>query len=378
MKRRYNKRTNPTRFREKGYMAHDVFISHSAKDKKVAESICQALEKEGVSCWIAPRNIVPGRKWGGSIIDAINGSKVMVLVFSKNANESQQILREVERSVNKGIPVIPFRIDEIDPNKDLEYYIMTEHWLDAFTKPMDQHVRRLSETVRSLIPYKEKETDGDGGTGAGEDELDHESRKAAEEIDRIREERGDDVVVPPDPPSRTKQIAAAVAAAAAFAALSAYFGLLVVFIPTVCIIAAWWLIGNFRDTKHSPMYPALTLIGGHILWFIVGIISVLALTGNPEAIQLDASGTVIDALITAGLFAWLLLKPGKVSGIANVLGAVFFLIANISALSEISEPIIVNGIILHCIFYAATLAALGYGIFKLRKPASGSVRSAHP
>lgn len=359
-------------------MAHDVFISHSAKDKKVAESICQALEKDGVSCWIAPRNIIPGRKWGGSIIDAINGSKVMVLVFSKNANESQQILREVERSVNKGIPVIPFRIDEIDPNKDLEYYIMTEHWLDAFTKPMDKHVERLSETVRSLVPYKEKDTDGNDGPGTDEDEFDHESRKAAEEIDRIREERGDDVVVPPEPASQTKKIAAAVAALAAFAALSAYFGLLVVFIPVVCIIAAWWLIGNFRDTKHSPMYPALTLIGGHILWFIIGIISVIALTGQPDAIQLDASGTVIDALISAGLFAWLILRPGKVSGIANVLGAIFFLIANISALSEIQEVMIVNGIILHCIFYAATLAALGYGILKLGKSAPERVRSAHP
>jgi len=363
-------------------MAHDVFISYSAKDKKVAESICQALEKDGVSCWIAPRNIIPGRKWGGSIIDAINGSKVMVLVFSKNANESQQILREVERSVNKGVPVIPFRIDEIDPNKDLEYYIMTEHWLDAFTQPMDQHLRRLAETVRSLIPYREEFKNGDEGEDASGDEeagegLDHESRKAAEEIDRIREERGDELVVPPDPVSRTKQIAAAVAALVVFAALGAYFGLLVVFIPAVCIIASWWLIGNLRDTKRSPMYPALSLIGGHILWFIVGIISVLALTGNPDAIQLDASGTVIDALITAALFSWLLFKPGKVSAIANVLGAVFFLIANISALSEISEPIIVNGIILHCIFYAATLAALGYGILKLSKTGPVRVRGAH-
>lgn len=363
-------------------MAHDVFISHSVKDKKVAESICQALEKDGISCWIAPRNIIPGRKWGGSIIDAINGSKVMVLVFSKNANESQQILREVERSVNKGVPVIPFRIDEIDPNKDLEYYIMTEHWLDAFTQPMDQHLRRLSETVRSLIPYRDEFKNGDGGEISSDheeegEELDHESRKAAEEIDRIREERGDEVVVPPEPVSQTKLIVAGVAALVAFAGLGAYFGLLVVFIPAVCIIAAWWLIGNFRDTKRSPMYPALSLIGGHILWFIVGIISVLSLSGSPETMQLNATGTVIDALITAALFSWLLFKPGKVSAIANVLGAIFFLIANISALSEIHETIVVNGIILHCIFYAATLAALGYGLLKLRKAEPVRVRGAH-
>jgi hypothetical protein len=359
-------------------MPHDVFISHSAKDKKIAETICQALEKEGVSCWIAPRNITPGRKWGGSIIDAINGSKVMVLVFSRNANESQQILREVERSVNKGVPVIPYRIDEIDPNKDLEYYIMTEHWLDAFTKPMDQHLRRLTETVRSLIPYREEDNDGNGDKDTGDDELDKESREAAEEIDRIREERGDEVVVTEDPASRKKKIAGAAAVAVAFAALSAVFGLLVIFIPAVCIIAAWWLVGNFRDTKHSPMYPALTLIGGHILWFVVGIISVMSLSGSPETMQLDATGTMIDALITAGLFAWLLFKPGKVPAIANVLGALFFIIANLSALSEIQETVIVHGIILHCIFYAATLAALGYGIYKLGKPAPERVRSAHP
>lgn len=363
-------------------MAQDVFISHSVKDKKVAESICQALEKEGISCWIAPRNIIPGRKWGGSIIDAINGSKVMVLVFSKNANESQQILREVERSVNKGVPVIPFRIDEIDPNKDLEYYIMTEHWLDAFTQPMDQHLKRLSETVRSLIPYRDEFKNGDGGDDTdrekAEDELDHESRKAAEEIDRIREERGDEVVVRPEPVSQTKLIVAGVAALVVFAALGAYFGLLVVFIPAVCIIAAWWLIGNFRDTKRSPMYPALSLIGGHILWFIVGIISVLSLSGSPETMQLNATGTVIDALLTAALFSWLLFKPGRVSAIANVLGGIFFLIANLSALAEIHETIVVNGIILHCIFYAATLAALGYGLLKLRKSEPVRVRGAHP
>ena len=45
-------------------MAHDVFLSHSVKDKAVAEAIVARLEAESVTCWIAPRDVVPGRRLG--------------------------------------------------------------------------------------------------------------------------------------------------------------------------------------------------------------------------------------------------------------------------------------------------------------------------
>ena len=90
-------------------MAHDVFISYSLKDKQIADAACVVLETNGIRCWIAPRDIVPGRDWGGSIMEAIRGSGAMVLIFSANANTSAQIKREVERAINKGLPVISFR-----------------------------------------------------------------------------------------------------------------------------------------------------------------------------------------------------------------------------------------------------------------------------
>ena len=40
-------------------MAHDVFISHSSKDKPIADAICANLEGTGIRCWIAPRDIAP-------------------------------------------------------------------------------------------------------------------------------------------------------------------------------------------------------------------------------------------------------------------------------------------------------------------------------
>jgi hypothetical protein len=133
-------------------MSHEVFICYSARDKTVANAICAVLEAEGVRCWMAPRDILPGADWGESIIDAINDARAMVLVFSSNANEAQsQIKREVERAVNKGIPVIPLRIENVMPTKALEYFLSTPHWLDAFTPPLDDHVRQLAYSIKQLL-----------------------------------------------------------------------------------------------------------------------------------------------------------------------------------------------------------------------------------
>src|SRR6516165_5225118 len=91
-------------------MAHDVFISYSTKDKPVADAVCASLEGHGIRCWIAPRDIIPGMDWGGSIVEAIESARLMVLVLSASADASPQILREVERAVNKGVRIIPLRI----------------------------------------------------------------------------------------------------------------------------------------------------------------------------------------------------------------------------------------------------------------------------
>jgi len=47
--------------------------------------------------------VVPGADWGESIINAIESSRIMVLIFSQSVNASPQIKREVERAVNKGV-----------------------------------------------------------------------------------------------------------------------------------------------------------------------------------------------------------------------------------------------------------------------------------
>jgi TIR domain len=78
-------------------MKRTVFISHSSKDKAIGDEVCRFLEAKGVSCWIAPRDVTPGKNYGAAIVEAINECAVFVLILSDDSNKSGQVVREVER-----------------------------------------------------------------------------------------------------------------------------------------------------------------------------------------------------------------------------------------------------------------------------------------
>lgn len=132
-------------------MPSQVFISYSSKDRVVANMVCALLEERGHRCWIAPRDIVPGTSWGEAIIDGLKSSSIFVLVFSQHANTSPQILREVERAVHLGLPIIPFRIEDVVPERSLEYFMSVPHWLDALSPPVEDHIAKLGDVVAMLI-----------------------------------------------------------------------------------------------------------------------------------------------------------------------------------------------------------------------------------
>ena len=116
-------------------MAHDVFISYSSQDKAVADALCARLEGDKIRCWIAPRDVLAGIPYAEALTDALAASRLMVLVLSAKSNESRHVMREVESAVSRGTPIVPFRIEDVQPSKSLDYYLKSIHWLDALTPP---------------------------------------------------------------------------------------------------------------------------------------------------------------------------------------------------------------------------------------------------
>ena len=75
----------------------------------------------------------------------------MVLILSPFANRSEHTRGEVALAAKRGIPIIPFRAENVDPSEALAYYLSNVHWFDAFSPPVSRHLPRLAETIMSLL-----------------------------------------------------------------------------------------------------------------------------------------------------------------------------------------------------------------------------------
>ena len=130
----------------------DIFVSYCAKtDRDSAYELVEYTESRGIECWIAPRDVQGGMEWAAEIVNAITLAKVMVLIFSTSANSSPQVRREVMLAVDRGVRVVPFRIEDITPAASLEYFLAGHQWLDAFPPPLEPHYSKLVVCLNNLL-----------------------------------------------------------------------------------------------------------------------------------------------------------------------------------------------------------------------------------
>lgn len=132
-------------------MKYDVFISHSSKDKAVADKLCEYLEQHDIKCWIAPRNVLGGMPYAREIFNGIDESQILLLVFSGNSNVSRHVEREIDRAFNKEKVIIPFRIEECFMSDVLSYYMGVNHYIDGIPVP-DKAFESLRESIEANLP----------------------------------------------------------------------------------------------------------------------------------------------------------------------------------------------------------------------------------
>jgi TolB-like protein/Tfp pilus assembly protein PilF len=129
----------------------DVFITYATADLAAAHAVCEALEHARLTCWMAPRDVMPGDFYGNAIVHAIDSSKVSVLVLSAHATDSPHVLIEVERAISKRHAVIALRLDEAERPAAFEYFLNASQWLDATHNNLQVVLPRLVESVSTLL-----------------------------------------------------------------------------------------------------------------------------------------------------------------------------------------------------------------------------------
>ena len=114
-------------------MSASIFISYASQDQKVATTLCKALEGRNFKCWIAARDIAPGENFQIAIVRAIRAAKIMLLVFTGNSNNSDEMAKELALASQSKLIVVPLLIDDVRPNDAFSYEFATRQWIDFFS-----------------------------------------------------------------------------------------------------------------------------------------------------------------------------------------------------------------------------------------------------
>ncbi|MFR9513368.1 MAG: toll/interleukin-1 receptor domain-containing protein [Rikenellaceae bacterium] len=131
-------------------MKYDVFISYSSKDQKVVEALSHYLESCNIRCFVAYRDIPKGIVWAAAITAAIESSQMMLVVFSENFNNSDQVDREIEMCSEEKKPILTYRIADANFKGAKKYYLKNINWIDAFPNP-EINFGELQSSIKKLI-----------------------------------------------------------------------------------------------------------------------------------------------------------------------------------------------------------------------------------
>lgn len=125
-----------------------AFISYASQDAAIAAALVAALERHGVACWIAPRDVEAGALYADAIVRAIGGARTFVLVLSASAIASSHVGKEVERASSKKRPILAFRIDTAPLTPAFEYFLSESQWIEAQAENAEAVYAKLIGAIR--------------------------------------------------------------------------------------------------------------------------------------------------------------------------------------------------------------------------------------
>ena len=142
-------------------MKHTVFVSFANEDRELADRAVSSLERSGIRCWVSHRDSAPGSEWASSIVDAIESSRLVLLIYTGQSNDSQQVLREMERAVVSDRPIVPYLAEDSPLSKSMSYFLGSTHWLNASKMSEEDGMHVMVKTLGKIL---DAESDEDLGS----------------------------------------------------------------------------------------------------------------------------------------------------------------------------------------------------------------------
>lgn len=131
-----------------------AFISHHSSQEKTARHLKSILERNGVTGWMAPDDIDPGVAFDQAIIEQVERSDLIILLFCAKSDQSRHVKRELMMAENNKKLIYPVRLEDIDA-KGLAYWLNDYQWIDWIDR-RDATVQKMIDTVKKQVGYKDE------------------------------------------------------------------------------------------------------------------------------------------------------------------------------------------------------------------------------
>lgn len=135
-----------------------VFISYPSISKSEAFGIVAYLEKRGINCFIAPRDIEGGKTYASALMAALSECALVLLVASEAINDSEHVLNEVDAIVAQKKPILPIFIEEFSLKDELKYYLGRKQWVTAYPDTLESYYDVIYDAVVENLPVGRRPT----------------------------------------------------------------------------------------------------------------------------------------------------------------------------------------------------------------------------
>ncbi len=146
-------------------MATDVFISYYSKDQDQAEMVRASLEKNQISCWMAPDSIPGGSNYAKAIPSGIKQAQVFVLVMSERTQSSIWVPRELDIAVNAKKLIIPFLLEDVELTDEYNFYLIGSQFVRAYLG-MEEKLQELAKRIQSVLVRRDTQTAASSASGS--------------------------------------------------------------------------------------------------------------------------------------------------------------------------------------------------------------------
>ena len=147
-------------------MKYDVFISYSRKDSEVANRVCEAFDRAGISYFIDTQEIGGAFEFPVFIAEAILECGVVLFLASKNSYESKFTNAELTFAFNEKPKnsVLPYIIDGSTMPPAMRFVFSSINWRNIDTHPIEpilvddilQLLGRNPNEKKSIVTLEEK------------------------------------------------------------------------------------------------------------------------------------------------------------------------------------------------------------------------------